>query len=264
MCLLWIIRFFTCLRVMAALYRMADGVRWLPLDPLGNRMAPVPSSLSSTWARPTAPLLPQQGESGLLEKGSEAASSLAVSLLGGVSSNPAPPAVSPPRAWVAPAPLTPSSTRRVEHSRSGLEEDSFNGGGSSWPSLTTAPGVVSVRGGAGVVVLGRVGSLSRLAGAEECFAAERSPLLPRPLLRWRVFTLRARLGDVGFAQGGTVTWSTPASILGRMISDLRRSGLIMTNNSLVNETHLLLLVGVMRSDITIFYKECFSCKEWYY
>lgn len=53
----------------------------------------------------------------------------------------------------------------------------------------------------------------------------RSPLLPFPGLRWRVFTLRDRLGDVELLLGQAGTCITEESILGMIISDLRMSGL---------------------------------------
>lgn len=69
--------------------------------------------------------------------------------------------------------------------------------------------------------------VSRLGEDWLALSPARSPLLPLPGLRWRVFTLRDRLGEVELllGQAGIVTCITEESILGMITSDLRMSGL---------------------------------------
>lgn len=71
------------------------------------------------------------------------------------------------------------------------------------------------------------GLLSLLGEDWVALSPARSPLLPFPGLRCRVFTLRDRLGDVEprLEQAGMVTCITEESILGRITSDFRMSGL---------------------------------------
>ena len=243
----------TCLRVIAARYRMAEGVRcWLPIPPdapRGNLTAPAPSSLSSPSRgrrgdprdpRPAAAPLPH-GESGLLENGNDAASSLGVSLRGGVSvrsSRPAAPPSEPPNPAEAlrlpplsrpPTDVSPfpwPSASSVVQMRSGLEEDSCLCCCSWLRPRRAAEGSSSCLEVLVVELL--AWAVESLLG-EDWFALSpaRSPLLPLPGLRWRVFTLRDRLGEVELllGQAGIVTCITEGSILGMITSDLRMSGL---------------------------------------
>ncbi|KAF0021448.1 hypothetical protein F2P81_026299 [Scophthalmus maximus] len=129
-----------------------------------------------------------------------------------------PPRSSPP-ANASPFPW--ASACSVVQMRSGLEEESCRGGccwaagGSS--SCLEAP-----------VVELLAWAVASLFG-DDWFALSpaRSPLLPLPGLRWRVFTLRERLGEVELllGQAGMVTCITEESNLGMMTSDLRMSGL---------------------------------------
>lgn len=244
----------------------------LPDAPRGNRTAPAPSSLSSpsrgSRGDPRDPLpaaapLPH-GESGLLEKGNDAASSLGVSLRGGVSvrsSRPAAPPSEPPSPAEAlrlpPLSSPPTlgspfpwlSASRVVQMRSGLEEDSCLCC-CSWPRpRSAAEGSRSCL----EVLLAQpfTWPVESLLGEDDWLALSpaRSPLLPLPGLRWRVFTLRDRLGEVELrlGQAGIVTCITEESILGMITSDLRRSGLVEWRGVLVKQLRATKLMNIHSS-----------------
>lgn len=241
---------------------MADGVRcWLPIPPeapRGNLTAPAPSSLSSPSSSrrgdprdallAAAPL--PHGESGLLENGNEAASSLGVSLRGGVSvrsSRPAAPASDPPNPAEAlrlpplskppteGSPFSWASAFSVVQMRSGLEEESCLCCCSWLRPRTAAEGSSSCL---EVLVVEPFAWVVESLFGEDWFALSpaRSPLLPLPGLRWRVFTRRDRLGEVELLLGhaGMVICITEESILGMITSDLRMSGL-ETQKGFVNK-----------------------------
>lgn len=121
--------------------------------------------------------------------------------------------------------LWPSASSVVQM-RSGLEEDSC---------LCCCSWLRPRRAAAGsrsclellVVALLACADVSLLEDDWFALRPARSPLLPLPGLRWRVFTLRHRLGEVEplLGQAGIVTCITEESILGRITSDFRMSGL---------------------------------------
>lgn len=269
--------------MIAARYKMAEGVRcWLPMPPDAPRgilTAPAPSSLSSpSMGRrgdPREPLpapapLPQ-GESGLLEKGNEAASSLGVSLRGGVSvrsSRPPAPASAPPspaealrlpplsRPPTELSPLPGPSASSVVQMRSGLEEESCRCCCSWLRPRRAAAGSSSCL---GALVLEPLAWLlvSLLGDDWLALSPARSPLLPFPGLRWRVFTLRERLGEVELrlGQAGIVTCITVESILGMITSDLRMSGLGEQEGIVNNEYEATSLMNIQLCTWVLIFNE---------